>query len=109
MLILSCFGPLLSSRRFPMFRAQHAIVSLVVGSAIAVMGGCSDDTKATPQVIFQATTEEASGKDCRDSGTLFTVGSFGNASASQPSVPIQDGQASGQGTASIACSVTPAG
>lgn len=95
-----------------MFRAQHAIVSLFVGSAIAVVGGgCSDDTKAIPQVIFTGQIQTAAGKDCRDSGDLFNVGTFGNPNATPPiaSVPISDGAAAGQGTASITCSVTPAG
>lgn len=94
-----------------MFRAQHAIVSLVVGGAIAIVGGCSDDTKATPQVIFSGEIQTAAGKDCRDSNPLFTVGSFGNVNASppQPSVPVKDGDPSGQGAASVSCSVVPSG
>lgn len=92
-----------------MFRAQHAIVSLLACSAIAVISaGCEDEEKATPQVVFEGNILTAQGKDCRDSGS-FTVGDFGNPGASKPSVPVPDQGAAGQGNATVGCSVTPSG
>jgi len=92
-----------------MFRAQHAIVSLLACSAIAVISaGCEDEQKATPQVIFEGFIQTAPGKDCRDNGS-FTVGEFGNPAASKPSVAVADQGAAGQGNATVGCSVTPSG
>lgn len=95
-----------------MSRAKHAIVSLFAASTIAVLStACEDDTNAKPQVIFTGTTREVSGKDCRDSTTHFDVGDFGNPNAKPPtaSTPVPTGEASGQGTADVSCSVTAAG
>jgi hypothetical protein len=93
-----------------MFR-RHAIVLLAAVPSALFMAGCSDDQKATPQVIFDAQIEHGTGNDCRESGPLFTVGDFGNQAATppQPSQPIQDGQAWSQGAVSVSCSVTAAG
>ena len=96
-----------------MFRAKHAIVSLFAVSAIAVLGtACSDDETAKPQVIFQGSTKELSGKDCRDGAkTQFDVGDFGNANGKPPvaSTPVPTGGAWAQGNADVSCSVKPAG
>ncbi|MBX3229323.1 MAG: hypothetical protein KIT84_18115 [Labilithrix sp.] len=93
-----------------MFRATHAIVSFLCCSAIVILGaGCGEDEKATPQVVFSGDVQQATGKDCRDSGPLFEVGEFGNPGANLPSKPVKDGEAAGQGTVSIACSVVPSG
>jgi hypothetical protein len=95
-----------------MFRVKHAIVSLFAVSVIVLGTACSDDETAKPQVIFQGSTREVSGKDCRDGAkTQFTIGDFGNANAKPPvaSTAVPTGGASGQGSAEVACSVTPAG
>lgn len=96
-----------------MFRVKHAIVSLFAVSAITVLGtACEDEATAKPQVIFDGTTRESGGKDCRDgSKTQFKVGDFGNPNAKPPiaSTPVPTGGASGQGNADVACSVTAAG
>jgi hypothetical protein len=94
-----------------MFR-RHAIV-LVAVPLIFVLAGCSDDQKATPQVIFDGHIEHGTNDSntCRENGPLFTVGDFGNTAATPPvpSTPIQDGQAFSQGSVSVGCSVTAAG
>jgi len=93
-----------------MFRATHAIVSLLACSAIGVLSvGCDDEEKATPQVIFSGTIQNATGKDCRDSGDLFTVGDFGNPAANIASTTVPTGGAFGQGTVDVVCSVIPSG
>ena len=95
-----------------MFRVKHAIVSLFAVGVIVLDTACSDDETAKPQVIFDGSTKEVSGKDCRDGAkTQFSVGDFGNANAKPPvaSTPVATGGASGQGTADVSCSVTAAG
>jgi hypothetical protein len=92
-----------------MIRRTHALVLAAAVPAIAVLGACEDDEKATPQVVFAGTIE--GGAECQDSGNLFTIGDFGNLALQppQPSRPIKDGEAYQQGGVAVDCSVTPAG
>jgi hypothetical protein len=98
-----------------MFR-RHAITVFVAVPLLATVSltslvGCSDDNKATPQVIFDGSVEHGTGNDCREDGQLFKVGDFGNQDATppQPAQSIPDGQAFSQGSVGVACSVTAAG
>ena len=93
---------------------RHAIAVLVAFPlALATTPGCSSDNKATPQVIFDGHILHGShtSQDCHEDGPIFTVGDFGNASATPPvpANPIPDGQPFSQGTASVACSVVASG
>ncbi len=94
-----------------MFRRQHIVVLLSLSAIGAVAGGCSEDTAATPQAIFSGRLEIGQGNDCSDSGDLFAVGDFGNQSVTPkvPVHPVKDGDAFGQGTLSVSCSVKAAG
>jgi hypothetical protein len=99
-----------------MLRRTHALValtSLTVSTILAA--GCSDPEPAIPQVIFDGQLQLTAGGDpnrgCKEVGTLFTVGDFGNVftDPKTPSRPVQDGAQEQQGSVSISCSVTPAG
>ena len=94
-----------------MFR-RNAIALVCMVPVLAVLTqGCSDDEKATPQVIFESRLELGSGNNCNDVGQLFVVGDFGN-QAVEPKIPsksIKDGESYDQGTVSVSCSVTSAG
>lgn len=98
-----------------MFRRRHAIVLLASMPALIALGGCKDDEKATPQIIFEGAIElgesEPGYNSCRDSGDLFTIGDFGNPDLEPPkaSNPIKDGQAWDQGVVSVSCSVKSVG
>jgi hypothetical protein len=92
---------------------RHAIALLVaIPVAVVTTPGCSSDTKATPQVVFDGSLQHgATTNDCREDGPLFTIGDFGNPSGTPPTPanPIPDGQPFAQGTVSVACSVTASG
>lgn len=96
-----------------MIRKRAIAVLVAMPLVLAATPGCSDDVKATPQVIFDSAElrHGASTNNCVDVGPLFTVGDFGNQSTTpvQPATPIQDGQAFSQGTAGVACSVVASG
>lgn len=93
-----------------MFRATHAIVSLLACSTIGILAaGCEDDEKAIPQGIFEGNVQTGTNSTCKDSGEIFRAGEFGNAAAKKASVPVPDGQSFGQGTVNVSCSVTPSG
>jgi hypothetical protein len=92
-----------------MFRRHHALVALSCLSILGLVSGCSDDEKATPQAIFQGSLTRGAGTDCADSAQMFSVGEFGTPALKESSKPKKDGDAEGQGTVSIACSVTSAG
>ena len=73
-------------------------------------GAASADTsRAIPQAIFDGRLEKGSDDDCPDTGPLFAAGTFGSPSTESPSRPVKDGESFAQGTASVTCSVTPAG
>jgi hypothetical protein len=95
-----------------MFRRHHAIAATFCLPVVALLGaGCEEETKETPQVIFDARLELGTGNNCRDVGGLFTVGDFGN-QALETKVPpkaIKDGESFEQNTVSVGCAVTPAG
>ena len=93
-----------------MIRRHHAIVLAFVVPTLAASLGCSDDEKATPQVIFEGEIK-GNAADCAGAAPLFSVGSFGNLAANPPvaASPVPDGSAFSQGAASISCSVVPAG
>jgi len=97
-----------------MFR--RAITLLVsIPALVALTGGCEDDEKATPQIIFDGNIQrgetDTGYQPCPDVGALFTIGDFGNQNFDPPqgSRPVKDGEAWDQGTVSVSCSVTPAG
>ena len=95
-----------------MFRRQHAIVvSLCLPAVGLLAAGCGEEEKATPQVIFEGRPQTGTGNNCKDFGELFLVGDFGNQAAEPkvPAKPVKDGEPWEQGTASVSCSVTPAG
>src|SRR5690606_27825039 len=88
----------------------RAIAALVSVPAIALLAaGCSEEEKATSQVIFDGRLERGSGMNCQDVGPLFTVGDFGLPSEDIPAKPIPDGEPYEQGTVSVSCSVAPSG
>ena len=95
-----------------MFRRQHAIVVSLCLPVLGLLGaGCGEEEKATPQIIFEGRLTSGTGNNCKDFGELFLVGDFGN-QASEPKIaskPVKDGEPWEQGTASVSCSVTPAG
>lgn len=95
-----------------MLRRHHAIVVTLCLPVLGSLGaGCGDEEKATPQAVFYGRLERGTGNNCRDTGDLFTVGDFGNPAAEPkvPAKPVKDGEPWPQGTASVSCSVTPAG
>ena len=107
-----------------MFRRQHVLVSLSVALVTsAVVAGCKDDTQATPRVTFDSRIDRGShtGAECTQTGTWFTIGSFGNPALGRvnpddpesplkdPVRPVDDGAEDQQGVASISCSVVEAG
>src|SRR5688572_28708880 len=82
----------------------------VIALAVSFISGCEEEEKATPQAIFDGRLE-GNNTTCAKAGELFVVGDFGNPNA-EPPVPsraIKSGEASGQGTAEVACTVTSAG
>ena len=80
------------------------------GDGRATPGAASADTsRAVPQAIFDGRLEKGADDDCPDTGPLFAVGTFGSPSTESPATPIKDGESFAQGTASVTCSVTPAG
>jgi hypothetical protein len=100
-----------------MIRKRAIAVFVAFPLALATTPGCSDDNKATPQVIVtDATITHGShtSAECHEDGPLFVngaIGDMGNPSATPPTAatPVADGQPFGQGTVSVACSVTAAG
>jgi hypothetical protein len=92
-----------------MFRRHLALVALCCVSTVGLLGACSEDTKATPQAIFEGNLTRGAGTNCQDSAALFTVGVFGEPALKEGSQPKKDGDAQGQGKVAIACSVTGAG
>lgn len=96
--------------------SRRAITLLVTIPFLAILtGGCEDDEKATPQIIFDGNIQRGDTDPgylaCPDVGDLFKIGDFGNQDVEPviPSQPVKDGQAWAQGTVSVSCSVTPAG
>ena len=101
-----------------MFRRQHVLVSLSVAFVASVLA-CSSDTQATPRAIFDSTVTHGthSSSECSQTGTWFTIGSFGNPAQGRtnpadpnsalvdPPVPVDDGGSDQQGTVSLTCSV----
>jgi len=106
-----------------MLRLRYALTSLSTLLALPLFPvlvlGCGEDEKATPQVVFDGTLAQttepldtAGGeKNCGESGTIFTIGEFGNPGYDPPvqSKPKKDGESDQQGTVSVSCSVKPAG
>lgn len=103
-----------------MLRRHHVLVTVATLCFTPMLAaGCSEDEKATPQVIFSgdlsttsAPIDTAGGeKNCGESGPLFTIGEFGNPALDPPvpSKPKKDGDSDQQGSVGVSCSVTPAG
>ena len=92
---------------------RNAIVGLLSASTLVLLGACSDDDKATPQVIFDGTITLGShtSTECGGDGDSFSLGDFGNLAATPPtgSAPVKDGDTFEGAKASVACSVTSAG
>lgn len=93
-----------------MFRRDYALALLFTVPTIGLLSaGCSDDEKATPQAIFEGALSGGGGTNCADRAQLFNVGEFGTPALEEASKPVKDGDAQGQGTVSVACSVKGAG
>ena len=107
-----------------MFRRQHLLVSLSVALVTSILViGCKNDTQATPRVTFDSTIKAGShsSQECTQTGTWFTIGSFGNPALGRekpddpesplkdPVRPVDDGGQDQQGTVSVSCSVVEAG
>jgi len=98
-------------------------VALVGGLVAASANGCSDPEKSISRVAFDSQIQPGTHKstECGQTGTWFTIGSFGNpvlgrvnpddpeSPLKDPVVPIDDGAADQQGTVAVSCSVTPEG
>jgi hypothetical protein len=94
-----------------MFRRRVLVLLLSVPTSAIMIAGCTDDEKATPQIIFDGNIERGGAVKCQDVGDLFKVGDFGNLAA-EPPVPsqaVKDGDAFGQGAVSVSCSVVSSG
>jgi hypothetical protein len=103
-----------------MFRRQHLLVSLSVALLTAAFtSGCGEVGQATPRVTFDSSISPGthSSQECTQTGTWFTIGSFGNPALGQvnpgdpasplkdPVRPVDDGGEDQQGTAAVSCSV----
>jgi hypothetical protein len=91
---------------------RKSIVCLLAVPTFVLLGACSDDEKATPQVIFDGkltipTAQSAT--TCTETGPYFHIGTFANNEAGVASAPIPDGTAYSTGTVSVACSVVSNG
>src|SRR4051794_1808182 len=99
-----------------MFRRQHLLVSSTVALvALALAGGCSSTTQATPRITFDSSISPGkhSSAECTQTGTWFTIGSFGNPALGKvnpedpesplkdPVKPVDDGGEDQQGTAVV--------
>ena len=104
-----------------MIRRQHLLVSLSVALVTSALA-CGEDVQATPRVTFDSSISPGkhSSKDCTQTGTWFTIGSFGNPALGRvnpddkesplvdPVRPVDDGGEDQQGKASVSCSVIEA-
>lgn len=88
-------------------RSVHAF--MLIGLAACSGGGTSEaasdggsmpEPSPTAQAILAGALE---GETCPDVGPLFAVGGFA------PPSPVKDGEATGDATANVTCSVTPNG
>src|SRR5690348_2854105 len=101
----------------PMIRKRAIALSAAFPLALATTPGCSNDNKATPQVIISdavITHGTHTSQECHEDGPIFVngaIGDPGNPSGTPPTAaaPVADGAAFGQGSVSVACSVTAAG
>ncbi len=106
-----------------MFRRSHLFVTLLSVLAIgAVSAGCKDDEKATSRVVFDSSLF-GSPQDCKESGTWFKIGEFGNPALGRvdptnpasdlkdPPKPVDNGSTDPDtgGGVGITCNVLPAG
>jgi hypothetical protein len=100
-----------SDWRAPMYRTRAIVLFLSVPTLALLTAGCSDDPKATPQIIFDGHLEHGTGNTCHQDSTPLLIGDFGNLAATPPvpSHSVKDGESAGQGTVSVSCSVTAAG
>lgn len=92
---------------------RNSVVGVLTVPALVILGACSDDTNATPQVVFdgQLTTGNHSSATCGEGGQGFDVGAFANLNLSTPegSAPVKDGDEFEGTRVSVACSVVGAG
>jgi hypothetical protein len=98
-------------------------LAFVAGVVAMSANGCSDPEKAVSRVAFDSQIQPGTHKstECGQTGTWFTIGSFGNPALGRtdpanpesplkdPVVPIDDGAPNQQGTVAVSCSVTPEG
>lgn len=98
-------------------------LAFVAGVVAMSANGCSDPEKAVSRVAFDSQIQPGTHKssECGQTGTWFTIGSFGNPALGRtdpnnpesplkdPVVPIDDGAADQQGTVVASCSITPEG
>jgi hypothetical protein len=102
-----------------MFRRHHVLVAVTAVAMTGVLAaGCAEDEKATPRVTFtsEVTKGSHSVAECPETGTWFTIGSFGTPGAlnpdgtpSDPVKPVDNGGSDQQGSATVSCSVIPEG
>jgi hypothetical protein len=107
-----------------MIRRQHlpATISLAI-VCVAALGACSSDKQATPQITLDSSISHGthSTTECSQTGEWVAIGSFGNPALGRkdpndpnsplvaPVLPVKDGDAFDQGTASVSCSVVENG
>jgi hypothetical protein len=106
-----------------MFRLKFMSLAFVAGVVALSANGCSDPEKAVSRVAFDSQIQPGTHKatECGQTGTWFTIGSFGNPALGRtdpanpesplidPVVPIEDGAPDQQGTVAVSCSVTAEG
>lgn len=102
-----------------MFRRHHVLSAVTALAATGLFAaGCGEDEKATARVTF--TSEVTAGThgvaDCPETGTWFTIGSFGTPGAvgedgkpSDPVKPVDNGASEQQGSVTASCRVVPEG
>lgn len=95
-----------------MLRSRHVPAAAFAAVAITVLAaGCSDPEPATPRVTFESTISPGSNppEGCPETGTWFSIGSFGAPPFDQVK-PVDDGGKDPEsgGSVAVTCSVTPA-
>lgn len=117
-----------------MFRRHQILASLSVALVTVAVStgasGCADEQQSTPRVTFDSDVtpgthagkkNQTGGAECPQTGTWFTIGSFGNPARGrvdpsnpeseliEPVRPVDDGGDDQQGKVSVSCSVVESG
>jgi hypothetical protein len=96
-------------RRSLVALALFGCTSSATGTTISGDGGSGGDGGAVPRVIVSSQVSSGTHPDCTQTGALFTIGSFGDASGEPSAVAISDGATVGDGVLSVSCTVKPEG